>query len=61
MKRRGLSGGSRWRGEAGQALSEYVVITGMLVLLGISMAATLHAAVNYFVRHAVAAVRTVAP
>jgi hypothetical protein len=56
-----LSGGGRWRGEAGQAFSEYVVITGMLVLLGMSMAATLHAGVKYFVRHAVAAVRTVAP
>lgn len=53
--------GGRWRQEGGQALSEYVVITGLLVLIGISMAATLHAGVKDFVRHAVAAVRTVAP
>ena len=61
MESRGRWRGGRLRGEGGQALSEYVIVTGMLVLIGISMAATLHAGVKDFVRYAVAAVRTVAP
>jgi hypothetical protein len=61
MNPRGGWAGDWRRGQAGQALSEYVIITGMLALIGISMAATLHAGVKDFVRHAVAAVRTVAP
>lgn len=48
-------------GARGQAAAEYVLVTGMLVLIGIAIAATLSAGVKTFVRNTVHAVRTVAP
>lgn len=51
----------QWRNESGQAFSEYVVITGMLVIIGLTISAVLQQALKTFVQYAVHAVRTVAP
>lgn len=50
-----------WRDASGQAFTEYVVVTGMLVLLGMTMTGILSSGLWTFVRNAVQAVRTVAP
>ncbi len=52
---------SRWWSEEGQAFSEWVVITGLLVLIGLAVSAVLQEALKTMVQHAVHAVGTIAP